>query len=246
MRGGIVAAAWNPSATSMLATTTSDGTVVVWRLPDDRSPECVAGWVGPPVRPRFTGWVAEGRCLFSMTGNGHITVWDTRTGDRIGQTNISGGRPVVAAHHRGEEVVAITRSGWARLWHPWRGPSDWIRLTVAPVTAATWSATLLVIADQDGRVAGFDAGFRPVVGLRIAWQRLAALACSDSGRLVASFDDGDVIAVDLDGTTRWETSLGGAPAQSIAIAGDLIAVDGRPARPTLLALPNGDRPAPGH
>jgi outer membrane protein assembly factor BamB len=183
--------------------------------------------------------MAKGRCLFSMDGNGHTAVWDVRTGDRIGQMNISGGRTVVAAHCRGDDVVAITDSGWARLWRPGREPGDWIRLTEAAVRACAWSSTLLVIAAADGQLACYDADFQPVVGLRIVQERLTALACSDGGRIVASFDDGDVIAVDLDGTLRWETSVGAGPARSIAVAGDLIAVAGRSARPTLLALPNG-------
>lgn len=238
MRHGIVAAAWNPAVGDMLAMTTSDGTVAVWRLPDDRLPECIARWAAP-AGPRFIGWVAEGRCLFSMAGNGHTTVWDVRTGDRTGQTDISGGRPVVAAHCRGGEVVAITGSGWARLWRPGREPGAWIRLTGAAIRACAWSSTRLVIAAGDGRLACYDAGFQLVAGMRIVQERLSALACSDGGRLVASFDDGDLIAVDLDGTLRWETSVGAGPARSIAVAGDLIAVAGRSARPTLLALPNG-------
>ena len=240
MRHGIVAAAWNPAVADMLATTTSDGTVAVWRLQDDRLPECIASWAAPTDHPRFTGWVAQGRCLFSMDGAGHTAVWDVRTGDGIGQTDISGGRPVVAAHYRGDQVVAITATGWARVWRPGREPGDWIRLTDTAVRACAWSSRLLVIAGGDGRLACFDAGFQPVVGMRIVQERLSALACSDSGRLVASFDDGDVIAVDLDGTLRWETSVGAEPARSIAVAGDLVAVAGRSARPTLLALPNGN------
>lgn len=239
MRHGIVAAAWNPAVAIMLATTTSDGTVAVWRLPDDRLPECIARWAASADRPRFTGWVAEGRCLFSMAGNGHTAMWDVRTGDRIGQTDISGGRPVVAAHCRGNDVVAITGNGWARLWRPGREPGDWIRLTDSAVRACAWSSTLLVIAAGDGRLVCYDPDFRPVAGMRIAQERLSALACSDGGRLVASFEDGDVIAIDLDGTLRWETSVGAGPARSIAVAGDLIAVAGRSAKPTLLALPDG-------
>jgi WD40 repeat protein len=239
MRHGIVAAAWNPAAATMLATTASDGTVAVWRLPDDRLPECVAEWAGPADHPRSIGWVAEGRCLFSTAGDGRTALWDVRGGDCIGQSELSGGRPVVAAHCRGDQVVAITDSGWARLWHPGRGASDWIRLTDTAVRACAWSSTLLVIAAEDGRLACYDADFQPVVGMRIVPERLCALACSDGGRLVASFDDGGVIAADLDGTLRWETSVGAEPARSIAVAGDLIAVAGRFARPALLALPNG-------
>jgi len=239
MRHGIVAAAWNPAVTDMLATTTSDGMVAVWRLQDDRLPDCLGRWAAPGDSPRFIGWVAEGRRLFSMAGDGHTAVWDVRTGDRLGRTDISGGRPVAAAHCRGGEVVAITGSGWARLWRPGREPSDWIRLTDAAVRACAWSSTLLVIASGDGRIVCYDADFRPVAGMRIAQDRLSALACSDGGRLVASFDNGDVLAFDLDGTVRWETSVGAGPARSIAVAGDLIAVAGRSARPTLLALPNG-------
>lgn len=239
MRHGIVAAAWNPSAATMLATTASDGTVAVWRLLDDRPPECVTVWAGPAGRPRSTGWVAEGRCLFSTTDSGRTAVWDVRSGDCIGQTDISGGRPVAAAHCRGDQVVAITRSGWARLWLPQREPGDWIDLTDTAVRACAWSSTLLVIATEGGQLACYDADFQPVVGMRIAPERLGALACSDGGRLVASFDDGEVIAVDLDGTLRWEASVGAGPARSIAVAGDLIAVAGRSATPTLLALLNG-------
>lgn len=239
MRHGIVAAAWNPAAATMLATTASDGTVAVWRLLDDRAPESVAAWAGPPGHPRSTGWVTEGRCLFSTTGDGRTAVWDVRSGDCIGQTEISGGQPVVAAHCRGDQVVAITRGGWARLWRPGREPSDWIRLTDAPVRACSWSSTLLVIAAENGELTCYDSDFQPVIGMRIVPERLGALACSDGGRLVASFDDGEVTAVDLDGTLRWETSVGAEPARSIAVAGDLIAVARRSARPTLLSLRNG-------
>ncbi|WP_030434646.1 WD40 repeat domain-containing protein [Actinoplanes subtropicus] len=239
MRHGIVAAAWNPAAATMLATAASDGTVAVWRLPDDRRPECVAEWAGPAGRPRSTGWVAEGRCLFSTAGTGRTAVWDVRSGDCVGQAELSGGQPVVATHCRGDQVVAITGSGWARLWRPGREPGDWIRLTGTAVRACAWSSTLLVIAAENGQLACYDADFQPVVDLRIAPERLGALACSDGGRLVASFDGGDVIAVDLDGTLRWETSMGAEPARSIAVAGGLIAVAGRSARPTLLALLNG-------
>jgi len=65
-------------------------------------------------------------------------------------------------------------------------------------------------------------------------------AHADGLTLRAYPGDGAVLlAFDLDGTVRWETSVGAGPARSIAVAGDLIAVAGRSARPTLLALPNG-------
>ncbi|XVU28178.1 WD40 repeat domain-containing protein [Actinoplanes sp. CA-054009] len=237
---GIVAAAWNPAVTDMLATTSSDGSGAVWWLRDDRPPELFASWAALPERPRHVGWVAGGAWVFSMTANGGTSVWDVRSGACVGRVNVSGGRRVLAAHYRGEEVVVITDSGWARLWHPRRQPGEWIRLTARPVSACTWSTSQLVLAGADGRLDCFDADFQAVDAVPGAREPARALACSDDGRLFVSFGEDRAVAVGRDGSVRWKIPLDPAATRSVQIAGDLIAVSGRPLRPTLLALATGE------
>ncbi|MCO8274053.1 hypothetical protein M1L60_25975 [Actinoplanes sp. TRM 88003] len=236
---GIVAAAWSPAATDMLATASADGSGALWRLRDDRPPEGVARWAALPDRPRHVGWVAGGAWVFSMTGSGRTSVWDVGSGACVGRAELTGGRPVVGAHYRGSEVVAVTDSGWARLWRPGRRPGEWVKLTDKPVSACTWSSTLLVVAGPDGQATCFDAEFRPAHRLRVARDRPRALACADDGRLVASFGDDQAVALDRDGSVRWVTSL---RARSLQIAGDLVATSGGLLRPTLLTLADGKEP----
>ncbi|MBB4692924.1 WD40 repeat domain-containing protein [Paractinoplanes abujensis] len=236
---GIVAAAWNPAVADLLATASVDGTGAVWRLRDDRPPEGFASWAALPDRPQHVGWVAGGAWIYVMTGDGRTSVWDVGSGACVGLADLSGGRPVLAAHYRGDEVVVVTDSGWARAWHPKRRPGEWVRLTGKPVSACTWSSTLLVVAGVDGQATCFDAEFRSVQALRVARERPRALACAEDGRLVASCGDTWAVAVDRGGTVRWETTLHSMSARSIAVAGDLIAVCGPRPRPVLLALTTG-------
>jgi len=236
---GIVAAEWSPSATDLLATVSNDGSGALWRLRDDSAPEGVARWAALPDRPRHVGWVAGGSWVFSMTGTGRTSVWDVGSGACVGRADLTGGRPVVGAHYRGSEVVAVTDTGWARLWRPGRRPGEWVRLTDRTVSACTWSSTVLVVAGLDGQAACFDAEFRPVHTLRVARERPRALACADDGRLVASSGDNQVVAVGRDGSVQWETYPRVPGAQAIRIAGDLVARSGGRPRPTLLALATG-------
>ncbi|AGL16841.1 WD40 repeat domain-containing protein [Actinoplanes sp. N902-109] len=240
-RGKIVAAAWSPVVPELLTTTSSDGTGALWWLPDDRAPSRVAAWTVSRARPRYTGWLDGGRWVFSMTADGHTSVWDPDSGTRVGQAEVTGGHPVVAAHCRGTEVVAVTSSGWARPWHPQREPGGWIDLSAVPVSACAWSSTLLAVGTDDGRVTCVDAGFEPVWDVRVGPARPVALACSDEGRVVALSAVGAAVAVDPDGRVQWRTAPGVAPAGSLAIAGDLVAVGGGPVKPVLLTLATGVR-----
>ncbi|MDY7086155.1 MAG: hypothetical protein SYR96_13720 [Actinomycetota bacterium] len=236
---GITAAEWNPAVPDLLATASADGTSAVWRVPPGGVPEQVAGWAALPERARHVGWVAGGSLVYSMTEHGRVTVWDVAGGYVTSRAEMSDRRPVVAAHYRAGEIVAVTDSGWARLWHPRRRPGEWVRLTDRPVGACTWSSTWLVVAGVDGQATCFDAEFQPVRTLRVARARPWAVACSDDGRLVASFGDNRVIAVDHDGAVGWETALHGPAARSVGIAGDLVALSGGQPRPVLLALLSG-------
>ncbi|MEV4345181.1 hypothetical protein AB0J83_11960 [Actinoplanes sp. NPDC049596] len=237
---GIVAAAWNPATADILATTSSDGTAAVWWLPENgRQSSRVAHWMALPARPRHVGWVGGGRWVFSMAGRGLTSVWDVNTGARVGQADVTGGRLVVAAHHLGEEVVAVTDSGWARIWHPRRAPGEWIQVSAGPVSACAWSGTLLAVGGTDGRVACVNAAFEHVCDFRIGPRRPGALAFSDEGRLVASSADGTAIAVDLDGSVQWQAWLAADAARPIDVAGGLVAVSTTRTRPALLALADG-------
>jgi hypothetical protein len=236
---GIVAAAWNPAVSDRLATASTDGTGAVWRVGDDRTPELLARWRALPDRPRHVGWVAGGTRVFVMTATGRTTVWEVAGGACVGQSDLSGGRPVVAAHYRRDEVVAVTGTGWARAWVPTRRPGEWVRLTGKPVSACAWSGAWLVAAGADGQAACFDAEFQPVHALRVARERPYALACPEDGRLIASCGDNWAVAVDRGGSVRWESYLAPSAARSIEVAGDLVAVSGDRPRPVILALADG-------
>ncbi|MBM2619728.1 hypothetical protein JIG36_29890 [Actinoplanes sp. LDG1-06] len=233
----IVTATWNPAASDLLATASTDGLVVIWRLPADQPAERLAQWAGPARRPAHAGWAANGRHVFSVTADGYATAWEVQRGRLIGQAAVTGGHPVAGAHCRGREIVVVTRNGWARVWDPGRPPEPWIRLTDAPVSTCTWSDRFLLVAGEKGHVAFFDAGFRELRTLRVGRSGPRAIACTDD-YLAALFPGGVTIAVDMRGELMWKTDFGLRNGGSIAVAEDLIAA-GDSTRPLIGLIATG-------
>jgi WD40 repeat protein len=187
--GGIVAAAWNPAAVSLLATVSTDGSVATWRILDDRPPQLTATMACPRDRPQHLAWLSGGKHLFTTTSLGRTTVWEA-DGTALAFRGRTVEGLVVAAFGWSGATALVSHVGHVELWDP---ATQFAKSRVLPgrVVAAAHSGALLAVAFDDGRVELVDRELERVTMIRLGSPAPVALAFSDDGQaLVAAAGDG--------------------------------------------------------
>jgi WD40 repeat protein len=238
----VVAAAWHPVASGVLATADIDGRVTVWQLHGERPP---AQWLtvrSPAPGPAALAWLPDGRFLACAAADGVVSVWNVDTGVRHAQVL---GRPstCVALHAAGDETLqAAYEDGTVRRTSPLMQPGHPRSQQFSPITAAAWSASgrRLAVAHPGGFFEVHDED------LYVRWTGQVATAAplivawhDDKAIIVAERTTRTVTAFDLAGATLWQHRLGPEPA-AMSAADDLLAVGCHNYAPLFVDLLTGD------
>ncbi|MET3423290.1 hypothetical protein BJ973_002502 [Actinoplanes tereljensis] len=222
----MVAAAWHPVTTGILATLSTNGRVTVWELDGDRPPTALLSLRSPTSGPAPLTWLPDGRYLASAPADGVVSVWNVETSVRHAQIL---GRPsaCLALHAAPDDILhGAYQDGTLRRTSPLLQPGRPGSQQFKPITAAAWSPTgqTLAVAHHGGffEVHNEDLYVRwtgqvpTPAPLILAWHNDTAVVVAErTGRTLSAFD--------TTGTLLWERALTPVPA-AMSVAGDLLAV----------------------
>jgi WD40 repeat protein len=241
-RRRILAAAWNPEATDLLATLSAGGTVSLWRIVDDRPPRPVWTVDKASAGASMLSWLLDGRHLACAGTDGEISVWDTDWG--VCRTRIAGrGVPCLAVAPSLDGGLRMAfRDGLIALLSPHVPGRPLVTGALPAITAASWSATgsRLAVAGETGSMELLDDrlgvlcvpegsfGLGPVLG----W-------AGESVVVVTDRTAGALAAIDDAGRALWRAEVPRLPT-SLSIAGGMIALGGPRTAPYLVGLDRGE------
>jgi WD40 repeat protein len=238
-RHRITAAAWNPAATDLLATLSTDGRISVWRMVDEEEPHEVRSLRLPYGRSGLLAWLPAGRHLACATEDGAVSIWDIGSGAR--HTEPLGDEVACLSLTAGADDVlrAVYQDGSVRRMVAGQaGPLRARRIT--PVTAAAWSATghRLVAALDGGVLEVRDDALDLQWGRETPGDTLIFAWHGDTEIVLADRTARQLTALDAHGRPLWEINLS-TPPTSVAAADGVVAVGGCNFRPQLVDLRTG-------
>jgi WD40 repeat protein len=233
-RAAITCAAWNPGAADLLATGCADGTVVVWRVVDDRPPTVMKLLAGPSRPVTSVDWMPDGQHLLCLLAGGRAIGWDALDETYLGET----GDCRHLAIGPGGLVAAVQSDGLLSVRDPWRDEEPVTRRLPA-VAGCAWSpdGARLAVACRDGSLAVLDAGLGTLGLLRPGAAALRAVTWS--GDDLVAVEESAVLAFDSAGRPRWRYADAGLESARLAAAGGLVAVAVPGDRPRLFAVADG-------
>lgn len=240
-RHRIVAAAWNPTAADLLATLSTDASVTIWRMVDDRPPLEVLNRPLPLGRTGRLAWLPDGRHLGCASDDGAIHSLDVESGRRRTERDPDAAACVSFAAGTDDMFRGVYRDGTVRLMGPREDPGPPRRGRIPPVSAAAWSAcgSRLAVSLPDGTVELRDES------LSRHWSREGAAGAApmltwhgDAGIVLADPAARRLTALDVYGRTLWDAPLATAPT-ALAAANGIVAVGGCWFRPQLFDVRTG-------
>lgn len=241
-RRRIVAAAWNPEETNLLATLSAGGGVSVWRVVDDGPPQAIWTVGTPMTNAILLTWLSDGRHLACGTASGDISLWDTTWG--VCRTVVTGRREpclAISATLDGGLRVAFRDGLLCRLSTQTPGAAQLIG-SIPAVTAASWSAagTRLAVAGETGSIEILD-GRLDVLGVPADSFGPGPVLCWSGESVLVVLDRiaSTLAALDSSGRALWRRAVPRALA-SLSIAGGMIALGGRRSAPFIIGLEHGD------
>jgi hypothetical protein len=243
-RSAVLAAAWNPGASDLLATGSADGTAAVWRVVDDRPPQLMKVLGGHPAAVVDVAWMPDGQHLLCLVGDGRAAVWQAFGETYLGQIDdcvrLDVSTTGLVATVGANGFVAVRDLAQDRV--PLAGRA-------APaVEACAWSpdATTLALARRDGTVELRNAHLDPIRTVRAGDTPLRTVTWSADGRhVLAGAYDGTVTAIDPASRPVWRIADPTIRTRSIAVGGPVLATAAFATRPHLIDATSGKPLTPG-
>ena len=241
-RRRVVAMAWNPRASNLLATVSIGGGLVVWRILDDRPLQPVWGVDQSLAAADRMAWLSDGRHLVCTTRYGEARVWDTTTG--VCRARVAGRREACLAMIAGPgDLLRLAFRDGAVGTVRVNGPG--VRSaagSLPPIAAAAWSPSgdLLGVAGVGGAIGVLDRQLRLVCTADVLAGAPPVLGwAGDSLLLVADHVAGALTAVDLSGRTRWRTPVA-RRLTTLSAGGGLVALGGGSIVPLIVDARGGE------
>jgi WD40 repeat protein len=232
-RHRVLAAAWNPTATDLIAMLATDASISVWRMVDDRPPQELLRLALPSGRSGVLAWLPDGQQIVCAGDDGLVSLWDLASGTR--DNDFLGDASRCLAVHADPDggLRAIHQDGTIR--RPGQRT-----MHIQPVAAASWSMPggLLAVARDHGSLEVRDASLRTRWARELATTPLLAAWHDDDAVLAADRSARSLTALDATGRRLWQTRLAIVPA-SLSAAGGVVAVGGHNYAPEIFELERG-------
>ncbi|WP_164842491.1 WD40 repeat domain-containing protein [Actinoplanes solisilvae] len=243
-RSAVLAAAWNPGASDLLATGSADGTAAVWRVVDDRPPYLMKVLGGHPAAVADVAWMPDGQHLLCLLGDGRAAVWQA-----FGETYLGEIDDCVRLDVSPTGLVAtVGTNGFVAVRDLAQDRAPLAGRAAPAVEACAWSpdATTLALARRDGTVELRNAHLDPIRTIRAGDSPLRSVTWSADGRhVLAGAYDGSVLAVDAESRPVWRLSDPTIRTRSLAVGGPVLATAAFAARPHLIDATSGKPFTPG-
>jgi WD40 repeat protein len=150
------ACAWNPASPDLLATSSADKTVAVWRIPDDDA--------GPPalinVLARHTDdinavdWMPDGEHLICVSEDGRATMWNALTGTFLSEVGSHTAHCMAVSVSPDGLVATVGEDGMVAVRRPGTDSGTAERHYDSSIEGCAWSHSgeVLAVARDDGSV----------------------------------------------------------------------------------------------
>ncbi|TDO31165.1 WD domain G-beta repeat uncharacterized protein [Paractinoplanes brasiliensis] len=243
-RSAVLAAAWNPGASDLLAIGSAEGTAAVWRVVDDRPPHLMKVLGGHPAPVTGVSWMPDGQHLLCQLADGRAAVWQAFGEKYLGELDDCVRLDVSSTGL----VATVGANGFVAVRNLAQDRSPLAGRAAPAVEACAWSpdATTLALARRDGAIEMRNAHLDPVRSLTAGDAPLRSVTWSADGRhVLAGAYDGTLTALDSANRPHWRLTDPTIRARSLAIGGPVLATATFAGRPYLLDATSGTPLTPG-
>ncbi|WP_250004168.1 WD40 repeat domain-containing protein [Actinoplanes sp. M2I2] len=240
----VLAAAWNPGASDLLAIGSADGAAAVWRVVDDRPPYLMNVLGGHPAAVTGVSWMPDGQHLLCRLADGRAAVWHAFGPTYLGEIEDCVGLDVSSAGL----VATVGRSGFVAVRDLAQDRVPLAGRAAPAVEACAWSpdASTLALARRDGAIELRNAHLDPIRTIRAGDAPLRSITWSTDGRhVLAGAYDGAVFAIDPSSRPVWRLTDPTIRTRSLAVGGPVLATATFAGRPYLLDATSGTSLTPG-
>ncbi|WP_025272524.1 WD40 repeat domain-containing protein [Haloglycomyces albus] len=248
--------AWNPVDPDVLATASADKTIGIWHVGE-------AGM----FRPRLTAvlarhtddinaaaWMPDGKRLACVSEDGRATLWDTTTGELLGEIGSHTAHCMAVSISAHGTVATVGEDGLVSVVDPDSDRPAATRSYDSSIEGCAWSHSgqFLALTCDDGKVEILDADLHTTSSFAISTSAARSAAWTeDDTHLVVGTYDGTVRVVSADGAEIRTFEDERLWPRSVDVSGEVIAVGAFSNRPFLFDLATGrtlsesDRPNHG-
>ncbi|MFD5745780.1 WD40 repeat domain-containing protein [Streptomyces sp. NPDC127033] len=236
------AAAWSPTAPTLLATASADKTVGVWRIPEHGRHRLVTVLARHTDDINSVAWMPDGRRLICVSEDGRATMWDTPTGALLAEIGAHAAHCMMVSVSCEGLVATVGEDGMVAVGDPGRPATAEMRHYASSVEGCAWSHSgkLLAVARDDGVVNLLTPELDCLRTINVSTSAARSVAwADDDGSIVVGAYDGSLHHIDISGEPIRRTHDARLWPRSVAAANGLIAAGSFWNAPHLLDFATG-------
>jgi toxoflavin biosynthesis protein ToxC len=221
------ACAWNPASPDLLATSSADKTVAVWRIPDDGSPPDLIS-----VLARHTDdinsvdWMPDGEHLICVSEDGRATMWNALTGTFLSEIGSHTAHCMAVSVSPDGLVATVGEDGMVAVRRPGTDSDTAVRHYDSSIEGCAWSHSgkVLAVARDDGSVDLLSGRLELLRTLDVSDSAARTVGWSeDDTSLVIGAYDGALHFFDADGGRTHRVHDARVWPRSVSVARGLVA-----------------------
>ncbi|MFJ7997442.1 WD40 repeat domain-containing protein [Streptomyces sp. NPDC096310] len=202
------AAAWSPTAPTLLATASADKTVAVWRIPEHGRHRLVTVLARHTDDINSVAWMPDGRRLICVSEDGRATMWDTPTGALLAEIGSHAAHCMMVSVSCEGLVATVGEDGMVAVGDPGRPATAEMRHYASSVEGCAWSHSgkLLAVARDDGVVNLLTPDLECLRTITVSTAAARSVAWAD--------DDCSIVVGAYDGSLHW-IDISGEPVRQV-------------------------------
>ncbi|MFE3823984.1 WD40 repeat domain-containing protein [Streptomyces sp. NPDC059092] len=202
------AAAWSPTAPTLLATASADKTVAVWRIPEHGQHRLVTVLARHTDDINSVAWMPDGRRLICVSEDGRATMWDTPTGALLAEIGSHAAHCMMVSVSCEGLVATVGEDGMVAVGDPGRPATAEMRHYASSVEGCAWSHSgkLLAVARDDGVVNLLTPDLECLRTITVSTSAARSVAWAD--------DDCSIVVGAYDGSLHW-FDISGEPVRQV-------------------------------